>query len=318
MDVTEEQINEAVDEVMDRLSEDVDVERENVKSRFETFVTHEVPPREAIDSVINNLAEEAGISREELVGEQPAGEGGGGEQGPPDKVDVRDIESEDEWVTLEARVVELWDNDNDAISQVGLLDDGSGRIKFVSWEKSDVPLLNEGDDYRFENAVTSEYEGRYSVNFNANTEVSFLEEDELDLERSETIQGAFVHLKQGSGLILRDEDDNVIDDADEAEDPEHDLRLKAVIDAGEEVYGNVYFNKELTEELTGMELDEAVQLATDKMDMDAVMHEMKDDVLGRYYELECTNIEGSYIVQDYEVLGGDDNLETVLAEARGL
>jgi replication factor A1 len=75
---------------------------------------------------------------------------------------IEDIEV-DKWVNLEAEVLELWNNEHTLIRQVGILKDTSGIVKFVSWEKSNLPLLEEGITYRLEGMPVSEFEGRLSV-----------------------------------------------------------------------------------------------------------------------------------------------------------
>lgn len=75
---------------------------------------------------------------------------------------IEDIEV-DKWVNLEVEVLELWHNEHPLIRQVGILKDTSGIVKFVSWEKSNLPLLEEGITYRLEGMPVSVFEGRLSV-----------------------------------------------------------------------------------------------------------------------------------------------------------
>lgn len=76
-----------------------------------------------------------------------------------------------QWVELEAEVIQLWDNNSEAIRQVGLLKDDTGIIKFVSWEKSNKPLLVEGITYHFKKLPVSEFEGRLSVGIVGSSEI---------------------------------------------------------------------------------------------------------------------------------------------------
>lgn len=62
------------------------------------------------------------------------------------------------WVTLEVTFLQEWENDHDAIRQIGLLQDDTGIIKFVAWEKSNLPLLEEGVRYRLGKVPVSKYE----------------------------------------------------------------------------------------------------------------------------------------------------------------
>ena len=84
------------------------------------------------------------------------------------------IGSADNWIDVKAEVDQLWEPSTDSIAQAGLLSSRSGSIKFISWVSSDVPELEEGEMYELENVVTDEYEGRYSVKLNSETEVEQL------------------------------------------------------------------------------------------------------------------------------------------------
>ena len=92
-----------------------------------------------------------------------------------DLVACDDIDSEGEWLDVEAEVSQLWEPNTDSIAQVGLLEDDSGTVKFTAWEKSDLPEVEEGASYRFSNVVTSEYEGQYSLSVNGNSEIEAVE-----------------------------------------------------------------------------------------------------------------------------------------------
>jgi len=66
-----------------------------------------------------------------------------------------------------------------------------------------------------------------------------------------------------------------------------DLRIKAILDDGSGAV-SVVFNRELTERLTGITLDEALQTAKDKMDLE-VVGDMMTDTLG----LKVATVTGS-------------------------
>jgi hypothetical protein len=87
------------------------------------------------------------------------------------------INSADEWIDLEAQVLELWDATSESVAQVGLLGDSSGVTKFVSWQTSDMPRPEEGASYSLETVVTDEHEGRHSVNLTSTTEIEHLDNE---------------------------------------------------------------------------------------------------------------------------------------------
>jgi len=51
-------------------------------------------------------------------------------------------------VSIEGTVTQLWEPSSSAISQVGLIEDESGRTKFTSWVASDQPWIEEGEHVR--------------------------------------------------------------------------------------------------------------------------------------------------------------------------
>lgn len=66
-------------------------------------------------------------------------------------------------VSIEGRVTQLWEPSSSAISQVGLIEDDSGKTKFTSWVASDQPWIEEGERVRIHGAAKNWYNGRVSV-----------------------------------------------------------------------------------------------------------------------------------------------------------
>ncbi|WP_246986800.1 DNA-binding protein [Halorientalis marina] len=80
-------------------------------------------------------------------------------------------------VSIEGTVSQLWDADSEAISQVGLLEDESGRIKWTSWVKSRMPIVQEGDRVVFRNVAKNWYQGRCSVALTGQSHIHFPDRD---------------------------------------------------------------------------------------------------------------------------------------------
>jgi len=78
-------------------------------------------------------------------------------------------------VTVEGRIIQLWEPSSPAIQQVGLIEDESGRTKFTSWVKSRQPMVDEGERVRFRAAAKNWYEGRCSIALTGWSEVHFPE-----------------------------------------------------------------------------------------------------------------------------------------------
>jgi len=68
-----------------------------------------------------------------------------------------------EEVSIQGRVVQLWVPASPAISQVGLIEDESGRTKFTVWKKSNPKSVQEGEKVCIHGAAKSWYQGRVSV-----------------------------------------------------------------------------------------------------------------------------------------------------------
>ncbi|MFC7233448.1 DNA-binding protein [Saliphagus sp. GCM10025308] len=66
-------------------------------------------------------------------------------------------------VSIEGTVTQLWEPSSAAISQVGLIEDESGRTKLTSWVASDQPWIEEGERVRIHGAAKNWYNGRVSV-----------------------------------------------------------------------------------------------------------------------------------------------------------
>ena len=212
-----------------------------------------------------------------------------------DLVECIDINSDNHWVDLEAQVLQLWEPTSDSIAQVGLLGDGTDRVKFVSWQTSNLPKMEEGESYALSAVVTSEYEGQYSINLNKATSIEHLDgENAISLgSDSEAVQrsGVIVAIQPGSGLIKRcpyEDCSYALQNGRCGEhghvDGEYDLRIKAVLDSGVNTY-SIVLNAETTTALTGIDLDDAIEMAREALDATVVTDEIKHQIRGRYYDV---------------------------------
>ena len=300
-------------EIAEQFSDHVDVTEDEVETKLQQLVEeYQVPLDEATRSVRNSYLEEAGLERDEIS------------QGGSDQVLVNDIDQDEQWVDLRVKLVDLWDPRSDSISQVGLLGDESGTIKFVAFETSELEQLEEGQCYELSNVVTDEYQGTYSVKLNRTTTITEIDEEIEVGDNSETVEGALVDVQSGSGLIKRCPEENctrVLQNGRCAEhgevDGEFDLRIKAVLDDGHEVQ-DVIFNREATEELTGIELEEAKQLAKDALDTTVVADEMRADILGRYFTVTGPTLGRYVLANEFEQHDGPADAESVLIKARSI
>lgn len=288
---------------------DIDVEQDEIEGRLDELVgTYSVPMAEARRSVLRHYADEHDT---EIEGLNSSSGGGGGSQ----DVDIDTIDTEDQWVAVEGKVVQLWGDNPDSIRQAGLIADATGRIKFTSWESSDLELLEEGTSYRLENVVTDSYQGRMSIQLNSSTEITELDEDIEAEDNSEMFTGAMVDIQSGSGLIKRCENDDCTRVLDSGRCSEHgeqdgqfDLRIKAVLDDGETVQETL-FDREATEAFTDLTMEEAKEMAKDALDTSVVGDEFASKYVGRYYTVEGPIVGRNLLVNEVEEADAPDPTE---------
>lgn len=94
---------------------------------------------------------------------------------------IEDLEN-GAWENIEAEVLTIWENEHPAIRQVGLLKDATGIVKFVSWEKSNLPLVEEGITYQFLGVPVTSYNDRLSASLVRTTVITRVSE-----QRQETL-----------------------------------------------------------------------------------------------------------------------------------
>jgi replication factor A1 len=306
------ELRQEAEAIAEQFSDHLDVGPDEVEERLENLVNeYRVPLDEARRSVTNSYLEDAGMERDEL------GRGGS------ESVLVDDIDEDEQWVDLRVTLVDLWEPRSDSISQVGLVGDESGTIKFVAFETSDLPELTEGQAYELSNVVTDEYEGSYSVKLNRTTGITEIDEAIEIGDNADTVEGALVDIQSGSGLIKRCPEEDCTRVLQNGRCSEHgqvegefDLRIKGVLDDGETV-SEVIFDREATEKLTGMSLEEAKDMAMDALDTTVVAEEMGEDVLGRYYRVTGPTF-GRYVLVDEMDEPGRVDVESALIEARSI
>jgi replication factor A1 len=306
-------LRQHADDIHAQFSDHIDVDIEDVEDRLTTLVDeYKVPIDEARRSVTNHYLEAAGLEREDLAG------------GGSEAANVEDVDEPEEWIDLTAKVIELWDPRSDSVAQVGLLGDPTGTIKFTKWAISDLPALEEDGVYELRNVVTDEYQGRYSVKLNSTTVIEELDEDIEVGNDTSVIEGALVDMQSGSGLIKRCPEEDCTRVLQNGRCNEHgevegefDLRIKAVVDDGIDAH-EVIFDKEATEDLTGLSLEEAKDMAMDALDTTVVADEIAADVVGTYYRIEGPTFGRYVLADDVEELDGPADPEELLIKARSM
>lgn len=300
-------------EIHEQFEEHLDVTVEDIQERLETLVEeYKVPLSEARRSVISHYLDMAGIERDDI------------DTGGSASASIGDIDTAEQWLTLDAKVIELWDPRSESIAQVGLLGDETGTIKFTKWAKSDLQELEEGASYTFENVVSDEYQGRYSVKLNRTTNIERLDHDIEVGRATDAVEGALIDIQQGSGLIKRCPEEGCTRVTQNGRCAEHgdvegvfDLRIKGVIDDGVSTQ-DVLFDREATEQVADIDLETAKEMAKDALDTTVVADEIGDRVLGRYYRIEGPTIGRYVLAEEVEYLDEPGDTEELLVKARSM
>jgi replication factor A1 len=308
-------VHQHAEEIREQFSEHLDLTDEEVEERLDNLVNeYRVPLEEARRSVVSHYLDEAGLERDDIRS------GGGGTE----EMNVEDVDEDEMWLGLTAKVVDLWDPRSDAVGQVGLLGDETGTIKFTKWADSDLPELEEEKVYRLGNLVSDEYQGDYSVKLNRTTTVEEVDEEIEVGDDTAEIEGALVDIQSGSGLIKRCPEEGCTRVLQNGRCSEHgevegefDLRIKGVLDDGTDVH-EVILDEEATEEFTGIGLQEAQDMAMDALDTTVVAEEMREKTLGLYYRVAGPTMGRYLLVNEMEKLSGPTDAEDVLIKARSM
>jgi len=89
--------------------------------------------------------------------------------------DVPDLQTNE--VDIEGEIVKLWPPSDPAIAQVGIIADGTDKIKFTSWKKSDPRIVQEGETVRMYGVKKNWYDGRCSIAVTYHSRIEFPERD---------------------------------------------------------------------------------------------------------------------------------------------
>jgi replication factor A1 len=302
---------EIANEIEERFSQKgYNIPISEIESRLDKLLNEfKVPQEEARRSVINYFLKEYNIPKGDFFVQQ----------GETPTIKVSDITSDGKWINISAKVAQIWDNSHESIDQAGLIGDETGTIKFVKWAKAELPSLIEGKSYLFRNVVTNSYQERFQINFNRTSQIEEIQEDIEIGTRIVEFSGAMVDIQSGSGLIKRCPECNralikgVCGEHGKVEGT-YDLRIKAVVDDGISVQ-DALVNREISEQLTGITLDEAKQMATEALDQEVVLELFKENLLGRYYLVKGPKLDRNILVEDISLLLPIelDQLDTIIA-----
>lgn len=300
-------VKEFAKELKDRFSSmGAEVPLKEIEQKLDLLINqYKVPEEEARRTVFNQYARDLKLQRPQS----------GGDAQP---VKIKDVIKDGVWISLKAKVVQLWENDKPSIAQIGILGDDTGTIKFVCFAKSELQKVEEGKSYVFTNLVTDSWQGRFSVKLNKTSTITRTEDVQV-ADRDMVMTGAVVDVQQGSGLIKRCPECNrplnkglCVDHG--KQEGEYDLRVKAVLDDGK-VAQDIILNQDLTEKVTGINVNMAKKMAMDAVDPAVVLDEIKRILLGKYFTVKGPVMSGRYLlVKEMHRTTRDISLDEVAAK----
>ncbi|MCQ2376904.1 MAG: hypothetical protein MJ006_02740 [Methanocorpusculum sp.] len=229
------------------------------------------------------------------------------------------------YATVHAKFIEVWENRSDRMLQTGLLGDETDRMKFVIWRDDSAVPLELNKVYTIKNAKVDEYNGRLSLSLNR-AEI-LPEEGDIVLGRTlDTIEGNLVQISKGSGLIKRCpvegcgrvlSKQNLCPVHEIQMQYTYDLRIRGILDDGE-VARSVLINREVTEALSGMTLDNAIDAGTSTpLGAEEVQIRLIELLCGRYITCKGTWYNDLFIVQEAVFKQFDPNEITSLMNQAG-
>jgi len=288
----------------------VTVTPEQIENKIKTLARFNVSGAEAKRNATRSLARAAGVDPSALY------------KGSSTPIHVADVKEDGKWVTLKVKVVQIWDNTSDKITQTGLIGDETGIIKFTIWESANLPPMEEGKSYEIKSAVTNLYNEKFQIKLNKNTSIVQIKEDINVRQQEEEFTGAVVDIQSGSGLIKRCPECNrqvkngMCGEHGKVEDV-YDLRIKAVLDNGSEIR-ELLLDAEQTCQITGIDLAKAKEMAVNALDPSVVVTAIEDVLMGRYYTAKGSSTGRYLIVKKITLSVTAVNASEIMAAAEAI
>jgi replication factor A1 len=225
--------------------------------------------------------------------------------------DLIDIEAGQRGMNVEVEVVELEERtingrDGETTILSGVVADETTRLPVTDWNPR--PELAEGATLRLEDVYVREFRGSPSINLTEFTTTKPLDravevrEDAPQLPVAEAVGsgglfdvavvGNVVAVRDGSGLIQRCPECNRVIQKGQCRshgqvDGVDDLRVKAILDDGSDAV-TVVLDRELTEEIYGGTMEDAMEAAREAMDQEVVADRIRERIVGREYRARGT------------------------------
>ncbi len=284
-------LKEETQKIVERLSaEKISANANDIEKQLRLLVVdYHVPLKEAGNSILKKY------------GYKFTSGGMGGAGATAEVIPIAKITGAGAWVSVRGKITELWDSSSDAIHQTGLIADETGMIKFTIFKKNAGQFtVEEGSCYELTNVVTSEFNGRLSINLNKNSGMHFLTEDIEVLNTKAEFVGVITQISNGSGFIKSCPECNRA--LVKAACSEHgkvegkaDLRIKAVFVSGSDSY-DIIAAKEVTEKVLGYDIAAAKERAMEALDAGVIAEELGKILIGKFFKISGSVMDKTSIL----------------------
>lgn len=293
---------------------EIEVTDEAISDKIGEYVDARIDPEDAVRYVAEDFLDEAGITDTGQFTRGVSGSRRGRGSVDNEQLKAEEIREPNQWIEFKGTVIEVFENNTDAIAQQGRLADETGTIRFTIWDNDGIETdLERGETYHLEPVVVNEFQGQCEIKIANVTNVTKLEgDDALDIdpdEYTETISGAIVSFQDQMGLIDRcpNEDCRRVlrqvghcPDCGDVES-ELDLRTKAVVDTGDDTW-TIFLDEKATDELAFMDLEEAKKKAQEYNDRQVVQWAIEEELHGEYLRLHGRDRGRRFDVDEYELI----------------
>lgn len=93
----------------------------------------------------------------------------------------------DTWIDCTGKVIQIWENTHESISQAGLVGDETGVIKYTIWSSAEIEPLELNKTYDFKNAVVKSWNDKASVTLNKASLIAPSAEEIITVKANETV-----------------------------------------------------------------------------------------------------------------------------------
>lgn len=216
---------------------------------------------------------------------------------------ISDLNKKGEWVSLEVKVVKLWDPKSDVIAQSGIVADETGEINFVSWKKSKLLEVEQGKSYLIQSAVVDAWNENIQINFNARTKIIPAGKN-VESSGSGDIQGTITSIVPKSGYIHRCPECNRVLVNDHCPvhvdvKPKENIRIKISMNSDSRIF---IANGKIAEKLLGINIENAKKIVEEDLNC---LIEVK--LIGKKYSFKGRKFDNNFIIEDFEQVEGQDD-----------